>query len=155
MTPAERFVARLTVQPNGCWILNGSRQRIYGKTPLGGGARTGAHRFSWQLHFGPIPDGMLVCHHCDNPPCVRPDHLFLGTDADNNEDARRKGRMRPPPHPRGPDHYRVKLSDADVRDVIAQRRDGISVHMIAARYGISTSLVYNLAAGIGRGRGAP
>jgi hypothetical protein len=51
-----------------------------------------AHRKAWELINGPIADGLHVCHHCDNPPCVRPDHLFLGTQADNNHDRDRKGR---------------------------------------------------------------
>lgn len=54
---------------------------------------TYAHRFAWQQTFGAIPDGLRVLHHCDNPPCVRPDHLFLGTAADNSRDMVRKGRM--------------------------------------------------------------
>lgn len=51
-----------------------------------------AHHISWEIHFGPIPDGLKVLHHCDNPPCVRPDHLFVGTQADNMRDMRAKAR---------------------------------------------------------------
>ena len=64
----------------------------YGFFWLNGKRNCRAHRVSWEIHFGEIPEGMCVCHHCDNPKCVRPDHLFLGTMADNNKDMIKKGR---------------------------------------------------------------
>lgn len=82
------------VQPStGCWQWNGPmrEQDGYGFFTLGG-RRLSAHRVSWELHHGSIPDGFYICHHCDNPPCVRPDHLFLGTVRDNVDDMIAKGR---------------------------------------------------------------
>jgi hypothetical protein len=91
---------RFVRKGDGCWEWTG------GRTAAGWHGRFAvkatrpavivmAHRFSWELHYGPIPDGMEVCHHCDNPPCGRPDHLFLGTHADNMRDAGNKGRTGP------------------------------------------------------------
>ena len=79
-----------------CWIWTGRFDGVgYGIIQLGRGEkRKGAHRASWELHYGKIPDGLMICHHCDNPSCVRPDHLFLGTQKDNLQDASRKGRMK-------------------------------------------------------------
>jgi hypothetical protein len=84
-----------------------------------------AHRLSWELHYGKIPAGMNVCHRCDNPPCVRPDHLFLGTQVDNMADMMSKGRnpkgdnrswrLHPELVLRGSSHPRSKLTEDQVR----------------------------------------
>ncbi|RSK29880.1 HNH endonuclease signature motif containing protein [Hymenobacter metallilatus] len=75
-----------------CWVWQRGLNRTgYGQFCVFG-SNIYAHRFSYSLHFGPIPDGMVICHKCDNPSCVRPEHLFLGTYSDNTQDAVQKGR---------------------------------------------------------------
>jgi hypothetical protein len=88
---ADRFWPKVKKGEN-CWEWQGCLSSGYGCLSLGKGRSERAHRLSWELHFGPIPDGLFVCHHCDNPPCVRPDHLFLGTVVHNSNDMIRKGR---------------------------------------------------------------
>ncbi len=78
-----------------CWEWQGAFEKDgygYSEKVINGVTYRGAHRYSYALHFGPIPDGLCVCHRCDNPKCVRPDHLFLGTNYDNVQDRERKGR---------------------------------------------------------------
>lgn len=96
----ERFLARLVAQPNGCHEWGGATSpKGYGRVGANG-RNTLAHRIAWELANGPIPDGLHVLHHCDNPPCCQtkptegyPDgHLFLGTNADNSADRDAKGR---------------------------------------------------------------
>lgn len=89
--PIDRFW-KYVVKSESCWLWIGSKgSRGYGQLHINR-KPVRAHRFSWELHYGPIPAGMEVCHHCDNPPCVRPDHFFLGTQADNLKDMVNKGR---------------------------------------------------------------
>ena len=95
----DRFWANVR-KSDGCWEWTAYRMKGgYGRIRKANGMPSLAHRFSWEIHFGPIPEGRHVCHHCDNPPCIRPDHLFLGTHRENHLDASRKGRAGAQRHP--------------------------------------------------------
>jgi hypothetical protein len=85
-----------------------------------------AHRVSWELHYGPIPDDLCVLHKCDTPACVNPEHLFLGTHKDNMVDAARKERI-----------GGIKLTAAQVEEIRALGEQGLLHREIAAMYGVS------------------
>jgi len=88
---------------NGCWIWTGALRQGYGQI-----SNKVAHRVSWEIHNGPIPQGFFVCHHCDNPPCVNPYHLFLGNAQDNTSDMIIKGRHHPKYRKNGQETLRRK-----------------------------------------------
>lgn len=100
--------------PDACWIWRGLSNR----TGYGRYSQQVASRVSWVMAHGPIPDGLLVCHHCDNPPCVNPSHLFLGSHLDNLRDSMRKGRT---PN-RGATIKRALKAEADARMTIVRAK---------------------------------
>jgi hypothetical protein len=109
-----------------------------------------AHRVAWELTHGPIPDGMLVCHRCDNPPCVNPPHLFLGTDALNAADKGAKGRARTTPQ-RGEDSPAAKVTTEAVLQIRARyAAGGISQRELGEEYGIGQTHVGRIVRGTRR-----
>lgn len=142
-TREERFW-RKVAKGDGCWEWRGHRSTNMGHGILKSGPRGAcrqeyAHRVSWELHFGPIPDGLNVCHSCDNPPCVNPAHLWLGTDADNMADRDRKGR-----------HGSIKLTADQVRAIRVRRAAGELTRPLAKAFGVSQSYVSMLSRGRAR-----
>ena len=109
------------------------------------GKRWMAHRISYEMHNGPIPQGMQVCHHCDNPPCVRPDHLFLGTARDNARDRQNKGRFTPPVFDRD-SHPMSKISAGDAETIVrtASTGRGGNVAELAEQYGVTITTIHNI-----------
>jgi hypothetical protein len=95
----KRFAAKHVIADSGCWLWTaGKRGGGYGGFNVGPKSiqrNMAAHRVSWLIHKGELPPGLQVCHRCDNPLCVNPDHLFLGTGFDNMKDCAAKGRIIP------------------------------------------------------------
>jgi hypothetical protein len=134
-----RFGRFVEVHPSGCWLWTGSttgswRGGQHGQFSLKHGVNIYAHRFSCLLFHGAIPDGLNICHVCDVGRCVRPDHLFAGTQLDNIRDAKQKGRLSKTRLPR-------KMSDADVCEALAMRRTGMKLVRIADTFGVSKTFI--------------
>ena len=137
-TALERFWPKVDRSTEGCHEWTGSRTRKgYGMLSVDGKNRS-VHRFAYTVTRGPIPEGLCVLHKCDNRACCNPDHLFLGTVADNNADRSRKGRTSKLGGRRGEEHGSSKLK---AEDVLRIRSDPRPVRAIAPVYGVSPSLV--------------
>jgi len=147
-TVAERFWAHVIQTDSGCWEWTGSRARKgYGRLGVPHGTPSLAHRISWEIHFGPIPDGLCVLHHCDNPPCSNPAHLWIGSKADNNRDMRAKGRSRITHH-RGESHPRAKLTRTDVDAIrLSYVPWRTTRKSLAKQYGVSESAIKAILSG--------
>jgi hypothetical protein len=134
MTPhrplADRFHEKYAINPlTGCWDWTAYRlNEGYGYIGVSGYKNEVAHRVSWRLHNGGIPEGMIVCHTCDNRSCVNPGHLFLGTYVENMADMKRKGRAR-------------ALTADQVKEIILLLESGLSQVAAGKRYGVAHSTI--------------
>jgi len=138
--PIDRFLKFVETDNNGCWVWVGCKQGKhpwqYGSFGVNGKIEK-AHHFSYEFYRGPVPEGMLVCHTCDNPPCVNPDHLFLGTALDNTQDMIQKGRSN---FLRGSKKANALLTENTVINI---RNDPRPVVEIARELGVSSSCIYD------------
>lgn len=133
-------------EPGTCWDWRGSRNDSGYGTMSYKAKEVYVHRFSYEYHNGPIPDGLIVRHKCDNPSCWNPDHLLVGTHKDNAADKMERGR-----HPRiairGSACPHSKLTEEDIPVIRQLRRDGMSFGAIGTRYGISPNAVWAIMTG--------
>lgn len=118
--PIKRFWSKIDQSggPDSCWLYtSGKSWSGYGRFHPTSKKAVQAHRYMWELEVGPIPEGMLVCHHCDVPACCNPAHLFIGTPADNMRDKVRKGRQsKKTPKPRyGEEHHNCRFTSEQVQ----------------------------------------
>ncbi len=149
LTLEDRFWPKV-IKTDGCWLWNGAKLPSgYGHLNIrinGSWKTIYAHRLSWILNYGDIPAGMDVLHHCDNPPCVNPLHLFIGTMADNirDRDAKHRGVWLS-----GDKSHSTKISDEQIREIrnyIPIRKRGCNKRL-AIRFGTSKEYICNIRCG--------
>lgn len=136
----RRFWAKVDKHgPNGCWEWTAHFSGGYGRLTAkvdGKWKHQNANRLSWLIHYSDIPEGLFVCHKCDNQKCVNPEHLFLGTPQDNMTDKMNKGRGYV-----GDQHWNRKLCAADIEGILTLRDQGLTHQAIADRFSVSRSNV--------------
>jgi len=143
-TDIRACLEQKTVKTNGCWEWVGNKDKNgYGRLSVNCKQKR-THRLAYELYVGKIPEGMLVCHHCDNPPCVNPKHLFVGTSKDNMHDRDRKGRAA---DRRGERCSTSKLTWSDVRDIREIGKTSLSHRKIARLFGVRGSTVGHILLG--------
>ncbi len=142
----RRLLAKTQIRQSGCWewcgeISNMGYGRIRMPNGKSGGTNGSAHRVSFEAFKGKIPQEQCVLHRCDNPRCINPHHLFLGTHKDNTQDSIKKGRM---PRFRGEEHGSSKLTEDQVCKVWAFTKQGMSQIKMAETFGVHQSSISNV-----------
>ena len=146
MSVKDRFWSKVNVgEPDECWEWTACKYSSgYGAFGISGMRR--AHRVAYELDVNDIPDGMCVLHHCDNPGCVNPAHLFLGTQSDNMKDKTGKGRAPGNSMP-GEGHPNAKLSNVDVTFIKMWLKLGYKQKEIASVFGVCSSNISHISTG--------
>lgn len=141
-----RFWAKVDKVPSGCWEWTGyvtpEPDGGYGQFGISSGNMVRAHRVAWIIERGPLGKGQCVCHRCDNRRCVNPDHLFIGTQADNTKDRCVKGRSAA-----GSRHGKTKLHEDDVVMIRSMRRAGATRRELADAFGVGWSCIKGIETG--------
>lgn len=145
LKPISEHIKNHKVSENECWIFLGNKDKDgYGIFTHGRGKQLRAHRASYEFHKKTSAFGLLVCHTCDNPSCINPDHLFLGKPKDNTQDMIRKGRKA---NIKGSIHPSAKLDEIDVIAIKKQRLLGKKLKEIADQFGIAFQTVSEICKG--------
>lgn len=137
VTTKKFMTSRVRVVASGCWewshsLMSNGYPAVWHK-----GVVTGGHRVAFELWVGPVPDGKMVCHKCDNKKCINPEHLFCGTGSDNQQDSVSKGRHKNQVY-HGEDHPNSKLSSGDVLRI---RRSTASHRKLAKQFGVCKTTI--------------
>lgn len=143
----KRFEEKFIPEPNsGCWLwVAAITASGYGNFKIDGGFK-GAHRVSYELYKGTIPDGLQVLHRCDNRCCVNPDHLFVGTQSDNMYDKVAKGRDNHADFS-GEKNPRAKVTKEQVDEIRALFKHGIRKIDLSRRYGVTATAINSIITG--------
>jgi hypothetical protein len=143
-SPETRFWEKVNLSnktSSDCWEWIGLKSsKGYGVFKVDN-ENVSTHRYSWILHFGNIPNKLYVCHKCDNPSCVNPNHLFLGTQKDNMQDMSKKGRAS---NSVGTNNPRAKLSDKDVYEIRRLKSMGIKSNQLVKIFRTPLSTIVNI-----------
>ena len=141
----EEKLKRYVIGNCNCWNWIGSKDRDgYGVFGHHRNKQIKAHRASYAFYVGEIPNGMMVCHSCDNPSCINPQHLFVGTAKDNTQDMIKKQRR---PILSGENHPNAKITDHQAHEIKQLRKQNVPLTSIANQYGISFQTVSSIAKG--------
>jgi hypothetical protein len=139
---SDRFWAKVSKQESGCWEWTGAKTNGYGVIGVRRNTIEKAHRISYMIHKGDFQQAMCVCHVCDNPGCVNPEHLFIGTHRDNAADRDAKGRAVQKPV-RGEDQGLAKLTENSVRRIRIVA-GAMSLQKLADLFGVSKKSILNV-----------
>ncbi len=138
----KRWRSRVFYVQDSCWPWTGTRDSKNYGVLKSKGRMVKAHRMAYVAAYGPIPSGLCVLHKCDNPPCCNPEHLFLGTLADNAADRDRKGRTN---RPQGEKHPQAKLTDTAIRSIRRRSLKGETYKSIADSFGMHPATISEIA----------
>lgn len=147
------FLKRIVINDKGCWLYQGYRMKSKAGHKYGwvwfNKTNMGAHRASWIVHYGDIPDKLFVCHKCDVPNCINPDHLFLGTAKDNVQDMISKSRNAPSAFigRNGEKHSQAKLNIKQVIEIKEMLNKKVSFSKIANLFNVSKSTIGSIKCG--------